>query len=192
MLDMREENKDEIEIASDDEQVELRDLESDERAEGQIAKLRSELAECRKEKQEYMDGWQRAKADYVNSLKRFDEEKKQERTRGVLQAAEALLPALDALERARNVQHQVLDKMPDGFEAIARQLESAFAALGLESVGGVGEAFDPALHEALGTDAAQSAGEDNTVSVVLEKGWRLGDRFIRPAKVRVAHFEKVN
>lgn|SRR3989338_6136479 len=155
-----------------------------------IAKLRSELAEARKEKQEYLDGWQRAKADYVNALKRFEEEKKQERTRGVLQAAEALLPALDALERARNVQHQVLNKMPEGFEAIARQLESAFAALGLEAVGEVGEAFDPALHEALGTDMAESEAQDDTVSAVLERGWCLGEALIRPAKVRIMHFEK--
>ena len=174
-----------VEISADDEQVE-------EQAEGKVAKLRSELAETRKEKQEYMDGWQRAKADYVNALKRFEHEKQAERARGVVQAAEALLPALDALERARAVKHLVFDKIPEGFEAIAKQLESAFASLGLEPVGEVGEVFDPALHEALGIDAAQSAKEDNTVSAILEKGWKIGEVLVRPAKVRVAHFEKVN
>jgi len=174
-----------IEISADDEQVE-------EQAEGKVAKLRSELAETRKEKQEYMDGWQRAKADYVNALKRFEEEKKLERKRGIVQAAEVLLPTFDALERARAVQSLALNKIPEGFEAIARQLESSFASLGLEPVGEVGEVFDPALHEALGIDAAQSVEEDNTVNAVLEKGWKIGEVLVRPAKVRVAHFEKVN
>lgn len=166
--------------------------EGQERMEEKIAKMREELSICRKEKQEYMDGWQRAKADYVNALKRFETDAKASELRGRVGAVEALLPALDTLERARAVQSQDLHKMPEGFEAIAKQLESAFAALGLETVGEAGEAFDPAVHEALGTDAAQSATEDNTVSAVLEKGWRLGAMLIRPAKVRVAHFEKTN
>lgn len=150
-------------------------------AAGKFAKLRAELASCRKEKQEYMDGWQRAKADYVNALKRFEEEKKQEKTRGTLKAVETLLPAFDALERAK--QH---GEVPAGFASIAKQLEGAFASLGLEAVGEVGEEFDPALHEALGTEEATASAEDNTVSAVLEKGWRMGGVLVRPAKVRVA------
>lgn len=163
-----------VEITPDEE-------EGEERAEGKVAKMRAELAAARKEKQEYMDGWQRAKADYVNALKRFDADVKQERVRGVLQAVEALLPGFDALERAK-----ASGEMPKGFEAIAKQLESAFTSLGLEAVGQVGEAFDPALHEALGQDEAGSAAKDDTVSAVLEKGWKIGELLVRPAKVRVA------
>lgn len=162
-----------------------------EQSEGQFdvkaKKLREEISRLRGEKQEYMDGWQRAKADYVNALKRFEEEKKLERARGIAKAAEILLPAFDSLERSR--EH---GRIPEGFVAIAKQLENAFAALGLEPVGQVGEPFDPALHEALGQDVAESSGEDDTVSVVLESGWKIGEVLIRPAKVRVAHFEKTN
>ncbi|MBU6323203.1 MAG: nucleotide exchange factor GrpE [Patescibacteria group bacterium] len=151
--------------------------------EKRIAKLTSELDACKTEKQEYLDGWQRAKADYVNALKRFDEEKKAERMRGVIKAAEALLPAFDALERAK--EHGGL---PEGFAGIVRQLEGGFSSLGLEPLGEAGEAFNPALHDALGQDPAPSAGADDTVSAVLERGWKLGDSVIRPAKVRVYHF----
>ncbi len=150
-------------------------------AEGKVKKLRGELESCRKEKQEYMDGWQRAKADYVNALKRFDEEKATERERGVVTAVETLLPAFDALERAK--EH---GDIPEGFSGIVKQLEGGFATLGLEQVGIVGEQFDPALHEALGQDVG-SAEEDGKISVVLERGWKRGDILIRPAKVRVAH-----
>ncbi len=149
-------------------------------AEKRVAKLKAELEACQKERQEYMDGWQRAKADYVNSLKRFDEEKKAERGRGVVKAAEALLPAFDALERAK-----AHGDIPEGFAGIVKQLESGFSSLGLEAFGAAGEAFDPALHEALGQDAAESAEQDDTVSAVLEQGWKIGNAVVRPAKVRV-------
>lgn len=153
-------------------------------AEKRVAKLTSDLEQCRTEKQEYMDGWQRAKADYVNALKRFDEEKKVAKERGVVKAAEALLPAFDALERAK--EH---GDIPEGFAGIVKQLEGGFAGLGLEAFGDSGDAFDPALHEALGQDAAESLETDDTVSAVLEKGWRIGDAIIRPAKVRVRTFQ---
>lgn len=155
----------------------------DENPEGKLAKLRAELAECRQEKQEYMDGWQRAKADYVNATKRFSDDLKTAELRGKIRAVETLLPAFDALERAKD--H---GEVPEGFLAIARQLESAFSALGLEAIGTAGEPFDPMLHEALGQDAVESKEQDDTVTAVLEKGWRVGQTIIRAAKVRIGHF----
>lgn len=151
--------------------------------ERQLVKLREDLKTCRAEKQEYMDGWQRAKADYVNALKRFDDEKKAEKQRGVVKAAEALLPAFDALERAK--EH---GDIPEGFAGIVKQLEGGFATLGLEAFGAEGEPFDPMLHEALGQDQTDDKSLDDTVSAVLEQGWKIGEAVIRPAKVRVAQF----
>ena len=145
-----------------------------------LAKLKKELAACRKEKQENMDGWQRAKADYVNALHRFEEEKKAAKNAGVASALDALLPAYDAIERAK--EH---GEIPEGFAAIVRQLESAFASLGLEPVGVVGEPFNPEIHEAMGQDDVQDAAQDETVTVVFEKGWKQGEKVLRAAKVRV-------
>ena len=152
-------------------------------AETKLAKMREELSGCRKDKQEYMDGWQRAKADYVNLLKRFETESKSTELKGRVGAVETLLPAFDALERAK--EH---GEIPEGFLAIAKQLESAFATLGLEETGKVGEKFDPACHEALGQDKVESTEEDDIITAILEKGWRVGEIVIRPAKVRVGHF----
>ncbi len=151
--------------------------------EAKIAKMREELGACRKDKQEYMDGWQRAKADYVNLLKRFETETKSSELRGRVGAVEVLLPAFDALERSK--EH---GEIPEGFLAIAKQLEGAFATLGLEETGKVGEAFNPAYHEALGQDPTDEKAKDDIITVVLERGWKVGDTIIRPAKVRVAHF----
>lgn len=161
--------------------IEVEDPEAIEGFDNKVAKLREELSACRKDKQEYMDGWQRAKADYVNALKRFGEDIKASEMKGKIKAVETLLPAFDALERAR--EH---GEIPEGFLAIAKQIESAFTSLGLTAIGEVGERFDPALHDALGQDGASSIETDNTITAVLEKGWGIGDSIIRPAKVRVA------
>ena len=185
----------------DIEPVELRDPESDERedivleaennepprggdCEQKVAKLKTELERVTAEKQENLDGWQRAKADYVNFLRRSEEAAKAAESSGKIKAVETLLPAFDALERAK--EH---GKIPEGFMAIAKQLENAFASLGLEEVGMVGEPFDPVLHEAFGQDLTENADADDTITAVLEKGWKVGDLIIRPAKVKVAHFE---
>lgn len=147
-------------------------------------KLKKELETVKKERQEYLDGWQRAKADYVNALKRFEEDRKMALSLGVRKAAEAFIPALDSLERAEG--H---GEVPEGMRGIVKQLHEAVRSLGLERFGTVGEMFDPALHEALGQDAADSGEEDGTVSNVLEAGWRTKEGVIRPAKVRVYHVE---
>ncbi|MDB5244687.1 MAG: nucleotide exchange factor GrpE [Parcubacteria group bacterium] len=181
-----EEGRD-IEVAPEViEESDLIDDEVDEAgAAAKVVTLKEEVGALRKEKQEYMDGWQRAKADYVNVLKRFEGENKSAKQAGLLKAVETLLPAFDALERSK--EH---GQIPEGFVAIAKQLESAFISLGLVEVGKAGEPFDPSHHEAFGQDATQSADEDGKVTVVLEKGWRIGETVIRPAKVRIAAFDK--
>lgn len=157
------------------------DIADEELAEdNKVKKLKKEIETLRTEKQENMDGWQRSKADYVNALRRFEEEKKSAKDAGVEKAVEALLPAFDAIERAK-----AHGEVPPGFEAIVRQLESAFSALGLESVGNVGDVFDPMLHEAIGQDAVEAQAQEDTITTVLETGWKRGDRVIRPAKVKV-------
>lgn len=146
-------------------------------------KLKSEIESLRAEKQEYLDGWQRAKADYVNALKRFDEEKKGAVGLGKALAAVAFLPAMDSLERA-----EASGEVPESFKGIAKQLHDAAATLGLEKIGAVGETFDPNHHEALGQDAVEDASKDNTVTVVLETGWKSRESVLRAAKVRVGQF----
>ena len=150
-------------------------------AEKRVAKLKADLEAALEEKQANLDGWQRAKADYVNLLKRGEDAAKAAERKGKLKAVEILLPAFDALERAK--EH---GEVPEGFLAIAKQLEGAFASLGLEEVGQVGEEFNPALHEAFGQDKVDDATKDGTITSVLEKGWKIGEHVIRAAKVRVA------
>lgn len=150
------------------------------RADAKLTKLKEELATAKKERQEYMDGWQRAKADYVNVLRRLEEETTAARTKGMVKAAQAFITVLDSLNRA-----EATGEVPDTFKGITKQLHDAANSLGLTPFGEVGEAFDPNLHEALGQDPVEDAQLDDTVTAVLEQGWKTGDTVIRAAKVRV-------
>jgi molecular chaperone GrpE len=146
-----------------------------------VAKQKGEIEKLRAEKQEYLDGWQRAKADYVNALKRFEAEKLGAIELGKVVAVRNFIPVMDSLERA-----EAAGDVPESFKGIAKQLHDAAKALGLEKFGAVGDAFDPNLHEALGQDPIDDASKDDTVTIVLETGWTSKGNLVRPAKVRVA------
>ena len=154
------------------------------RADSKIQKLKQELEQCKKERQEHLDGWQRAKADYVNALKRFEEEKQAAKNQGTVKAALAFVGVLDTLARA-----EAHGEIPDSFQSIAKQLHDAAHSLGLAQFGDVGESFDPNLHDALGQDPVEDRAKDDTVTQVLEPGWKAGESVIRPAKVRVGTFD---
>lgn len=157
------------------------ELEATESREGaKVAKIKKELEACKAERQEYMDGWQRAKADYVNVLTRTEDEKKQAEAKGTVKAAKAFIGVLDSLTRA-----EAAGEVPEAFQAIAKQIHAAATSLGLAPFGEVGEAFSPEQHEALGQDAVEDILLDDTVTAVLEQGWKAGDTVIRAAKVRV-------
>jgi molecular chaperone GrpE len=149
-----------------------------------LGKLKKELLTAKKEKQEYLDGWQRAKADYVNAVKRFDVERDLARSQGVAKAAKAFIGVLDTLDRAESA-----GEVPESFQAVAKQLHDAATSLGLIKFGATGHIFDPVHHEALGQDPVSTPEEDNTVTAVLESGWKTGHEVIRPAKVRVGVHE---
>lgn len=157
------------------------ELEATESREGaKVSKIKKELEACKAERQEYMDGWQRSKADYVNVLKRGEEEKKAAQEKGTVKAAKAFIGVLDSLTRA-----EASGDVPEAFQSIAKQLHDAATSLGLVAFGSVGDAFNPEHHEALGQDAVEDILLDDTITVVLEQGWKTGDTVIRAAKVRV-------
>lgn len=165
---------------------ELEAMES--RADVKVTKLRKQLEQVDSERKQNLDGWQRAKADYVNALKRFEEEKNAAVQLGTLKAAMTFLPVVDSLERARGSM-SADTQLPAGFHGIVKQLEGAIAKLGLSQFGAVGDVFDPMIHEALGQETTDDESKDDTVTAVLEPGWKSGEHVIRPAKVKVAHFE---
>lgn len=127
---------------------------------------------------------QRLQAEYVNYRKRVERDRDVARDAGVAKVLDSMLPVLDDIHLAR--QHGDLEGGP--FAAIADKLETALSRHGLTRFGEVGEAFDPAVHEALMRSDAELA-EGTTVTTVvqvLQPGYRAGERVLRAARVAVA------
>jgi len=127
---------------------------------------------------------QRLNAEYVNYKRRVDRDRPLIQERAIADVLEALLPVLDDIQGARD--HGDLTEGP--FAAIADKLETTLGRFGFERYGAVGEAFDPEHHEALMHIEAElpEGSTTTTVVIVLQPGYRAGNRILRPARVAVA------
>lgn len=139
---------------------------------GALKKLREKLKKAVEEKQEYLEGWQRARADFAN-YKREEANIHGDREERIKAGfIEGLLPALDTLELSLKHHDDPTLKM------IEKQFLDSLKRLGIERFGKIGEEFDPVLHEAL---AKQS--EEHVVISVERSGYKVNDTIIRPAQV---------
>ena len=146
---------------------------------GEIKKLKEKLKDAEAKAKEYLDGWQRAQADFVNLRKR-DEEARVE----FLKFANAglileLMPVLDSLSLAEG--HA---------EPIYKQLMQILKQNGLEEINSVDKKFDPKEHETVGVISTNKSEEDHKILEVMQKGYILAGKIIRPAKVRIGEFNK--
>ncbi len=145
-------------------------------SDGDVAKLEAELAERTAD-------LQRLQAEYVNYKRRVDRDRQVVKDTTVASVLTALLPVLDDIGRARD--H---DELTGGFKAVAESFERTVSGLGLEAFGAVGDAFDPRIHEALMHQYSDEVTEP-VAQAVLQVGYRLGDRIVRPARVAVVEPE---
>jgi molecular chaperone GrpE len=163
----------------------------EEQAEVQVEQdLDALLADTQRERDEYLDLAKRTKADFENFRKRMTAEVQAAATRGKAELIREVVPVLDDLERA--IQAAGLDPEGDSEDALAhgvilvfRSLRDSLTRNGIEAVDPKGEKFDPMEHEALSTAPAEGV-EAGTVVEVMQKGYRLGEQLVRPARVVVS------
>jgi molecular chaperone GrpE len=162
---------DEPEVAAEAEPSEAKAAETADRL---VAKeLRTQLSERTAD-------LQRLQAEYANYRKRVDRDRATVREQAVASALTELLPVLDAIGQARD--H---GELSGGFKSVADSLQAAVGKLGLVSYGQRGEAFDPKIHEALTHSYSPDVTEDTCVEI-LQPGYKVGERILRPARVAVA------
>ncbi len=142
------------------------------------------VAELTRERDEYLALAQRAKADFDNYRKRAAREASDAERRGRAVLARELLPSIDDLERALSVADGGTD-LTRGVELVHGQLQAALARAGVESYDPAGERFDPTVHEAISTRAADEV-DPGTVIETLERGYRMNGQVLRPARVVVS------
>jgi molecular chaperone GrpE len=148
------------------------------------------LQDTKRERDEYLELAKRTKADFENFRKRMSAEAQAAAGRGRAELLRDVVPVLDDLERA--IEAAGLDPEGDSDDALAhgvllvfRSLRDALNRHGVEAVDPRGEKFDPTQHEALSTQRADGV-ESGTVVEVMQKGYRVGEQLVRPARVVVS------
>jgi molecular chaperone GrpE len=144
--------------------------------------LDSLVDDLKRERDEYLELAQRARADFENYRKRAAREGADALIRGKTEVGRAVLPALDNLERALDAEG---DGLAEGVALVHQELASALAGAGIEAIDPAGEAFDPTLHEALSSRPAEEGEASGVVVETVQRGYRLGETLIRPARVVV-------
>ena len=134
--------------------------------------------------EEHHDAYLRAKAETDNIRKRAQIDVQNAHKFGIESFANALLPVKDSLEAALAAQNNTVETLRDGVELTLKQLATAFEKFSLTEINPVGQKFDPHRHQAMMT--VETDAEPNTVVQVLQKGYALYDRVVRPALVSVA------
>ena len=156
---------------------------------GSLEEPQSELERVRAERAAYLDRAARIQAEFENFRKRSDKQQLEYREYALADAVKTLLPILDSLDRALNTKAASLEDFHAGVELIDKQFHDALAKLGVQPVAAEGEPFDPNLHQAIQMVDTDEV-EDNHVIDELQRGYKLKDRLLRPAMVRVARHPK--
>jgi len=158
----------------------------------ELKRVEAELKKLTDERQEMSDRLARRQAEFDNFRKRTERERTETYNRALGEVVRRLLPVLDNLQRALDAERVVEVKESEefrhflhGVELINRQLGGVLEGLGVEVVPTVGERFDPHVHEAVATEETD-AHEPDTVTQEMQRGYRLGDKLLRPAMVKVA------
>ena len=174
--------------SSDDITFETTDEEGEISLKDTIKKLRTKIKELEKESKENLDGWTRAKADYVNFTKEVESRRKDDIIRANKNLIIDLLPVLDAYDMARaneEAWQKVDTNWRIGVEYIFNQLLSIFEREGIEQIGNVGETFDPQLHDSIETVPTEKKENENKIAQVLQKGYIMNGLMLRGARVKV-------
>ena len=166
---------------------------SGEGATDSITALREKLKKAVAEKQEYLDGWQRTKAEFVNYKKRNEEDMKEFRKYAQEGLIDELVPTLQSFDMAMG-NKEVWDKVDKnwrvGVEYIYNQLRTTLEAAGLKEINPLGLPFDPMRDEAIERVPTTDEKQNDTVITVIQKGYTLNDKSLRAPKVKVGEFKK--
>lgn len=160
--------------------------------ESKLKKVKNQLKKCQEERQEYLDGWQRSKADFINFKKRSEESKK-----GMVQYASEnlileLLPIVDNFEQAfknKEVWESVDENWRKGIEMIYNQVVGILKNNDVTEIESLGKEFDPNIHQSLEVVDVEDKRDNDKIVEVIQKGYRIRNKIIRHPNVKVGKFK---
>lgn len=190
-------------INQDNEKDDLQFIESDEEGnpvskKDTDKKIRTELKLCKKERDEYLTGWQRSKADYINLQKEISESKLIASDSAKEKFLLEILQVLDSFDMAfsnKESWEKVDENWRKGIQYIYQQFNQSLDNLGISHINTVDIDFDPNLHEPIDTVSTENIELEHKVAHIIQSGykmknWQNKEKVIRPAKVKVYKFEK--
>ncbi len=183
-----EEQNDDIIIEQDGNE----EIGADEKDGDTVKKLREKLKIAIEEKQKYLDGWQRNKADFINSRKRDEEDKKQLLTFAEANLISELIPALDAFDMAmanKEAWEKADKNWRTGVEYIYSQISGTLQNHGLVKIDPKGELFDPNHHHSVAIIETGRKDEDGKILEVVGYGYKLNGKIVREPQVKVGQYE---
>ena len=156
-------------------------------SDSQAAELQAKLDQVQAKADEYLDGWQRSMAEFSNYKKRIEREQTLNQQMAKANVIRRFLDLFDDLDRAIKNRPQSGDgaNWSEGIELINRKFQNYLQSEGVEIVETEGQFFDPNLHEAISQEDNPEL-ESGQIIGVVQQGYRIGDRVLRPARVRVA------
>lgn len=157
-----------------------------------IKKLRADLKQVKKEKEEYLTGWQKERADFAN-YKKQEEDRKAVFSEAVRERIlSRFLTVADSFNMAfanKEAWEKVDVNWRKGVEYIYSQMKNVFEEYGVKEIGREGEPFDPNLHQSIDMVKADKKEDDHKIANIVQKGYKLGERVIRPAQVKVYEYQ---
>ena len=148
-----------------------------------VKRLKEELKICKKEKEEYLAGWQRSRADFINARKEEEDKRSEFARLKEEKVLRDLLEVADSFDASLAFKTEGVPEMYKQFFDVLRR----YGVVAIET--SVGKPFDPLYHEAIGQTETDILSEDETVKEELQKGYRINGRVLRPAKVKVAIYK---
>ena len=158
-----------------------------------LKKFRADLKEAQKQKEEYLTGWQKERADFINYKKQEDERRTMFSESMRERILTRFLSVIDSFNMAfanKEAWEKVDENWRKGVEYIYTQMNTIFEEYGVKAIGQEGEPFDPNIHQSIDVVETDKKEQDHTVAVVIQKGYKLGERVIRPARVNVYEYKE--
>lgn len=164
----------------------------------EIQNLQNQLAQRDTERLEMFENARRRQSDFDNYKKRTERERSETFRNQLSTLATQMLPVVDNLNRALDLTNTIAEEKPQDFQQffegivlVSQQLNEILAEMGVQPINAVGETFDPHFHEAVAAEADHEV-PPNTVTMELQRGYKIGDKVIRPSMVKVSTVAATN
>lgn len=158
-----------------------------------LKKLRADLKACKLEKEEYLTGWQKERAEFVNYKKQENDRHAQFSETVRERILTRFLSVIDSFNMAfanKEAWGKVDDGWRKGVEYIYTQLNTIFEEYGVKPVGEAGESFDPSIHQSIDVVETDKKELEHKIAAVIQKGYKIGDQVIRAARVNVYEYKE--